>query len=111
MTFPKVCSRYKLCVYKIQVKFLLIAGIGGNENSQKVGRADLKLMGGGIFDDHRKTGSIKNERSNKLTTRPKSIYVGQGLGIRQDEEPAFNPKGSAKLVLKDILRQHELENR
>jgi hypothetical protein len=27
--------------------------------------------------------------------------------LKQDEEPAFNPKGSAKLVLKEILRKHE----
>jgi hypothetical protein len=69
-------------------------------------------VGGGLFESdssptiHAKT----NEASDKLSTRPKSIYVGQGLGLRQDEEPAFNPKGSAKLILQDILRQHELEN-
>ncbi len=47
--------------------------------------------------------------SNKLSVTPKSIYVGQGLGLRQDTEPAFNPQGSAKQKLKEILRLHEEE--
>lgn len=54
--------------------------------------------------------SFLGNSSSKLSYRPRSIYVGQGLGIKQDDEPAFNPKGSAKLILKEILRQHELEN-
>lgn len=76
-------------------------------------RIDTGLTEGGLFasEDRAKVFNRTNETSNKLSIRPRSIYIGSGLGMRQDEEPAFNPKGSAKIILKDILRQHELENR
>jgi hypothetical protein len=37
------------------------------------------------------------------SNRPKSLYTGAGLGLKRDTKPVFNPKGSAKAVLKKIL--------
>jgi hypothetical protein len=42
-----------------------------------------------------------------LSTGPKSRYTGSGLGLRKSEVPEFNPKGSAKSVLKRILKEHQ----
>ena len=37
----------------------------------------------------------------------KSLFVGSGLGIRNKPKDRFNPKGSAKHVLKNILREFD----
>jgi hypothetical protein len=42
-----------------------------------------------------------------LSVKPKSMFVGSGLGLRQPAVPDFNPKGSAKAVLKKIMAQFE----
>jgi hypothetical protein len=47
------------------------------------------------------------DASEVLSTGPKSRYTGSGLGLRKSEVPEFNPKGSAKSVLKRILKEHQ----
>jgi hypothetical protein len=60
---------------------------------------------------HRSHGSSSNP-SEVLSVGPKSRYTGSGLGLRKSEVPDFNPKGSAKSVLKKILKeQQEKEGR
>lgn len=50
--------------------------------------------------------------SEALSAGPKSRYTGTGLGLKKSEVPDFNPKGSAKSVLKRILKeQQEKEKR
>jgi predicted nucleic acid-binding Zn-ribbon protein len=47
-----------------------------------------------------------------LSAGPKSRFTGSGLGLKKSEVPDFNPKGSAKSVLKKILKeQQEKEGR
>lgn len=42
-----------------------------------------------------------------MAVGPKSRYTGSGLGLRKSEVPEFNPKGSAKSVLKRILKEQQ----
>jgi hypothetical protein len=62
---------------------------------------------------HRLTSSDlltqRAEASEVLSTGPKSRYTGSGLGLRKSEVPEFNPKGSAKSVLKRILKEHQAQ--
>lgn len=41
------------------------------------------------------------KRSEDLSVKNKTMYVGMGLGLKQ--EPTFSPKGSAKMMLKKIM--------
>ena len=53
----------------------------------------------------------KEEKSlshvDAISIGPKSRYTGSGLGLRRSEIPEFNPKGSAKSVLKKILKEQQ----
>jgi hypothetical protein len=51
-----------------------------------------------------------SQHSNKLSSRPRTRYIGSGLGLKQDEESAFSPTGSAKQVLKKIMDDFNRNN-
>ena len=57
----------------------------------------------------RQTAAAKNDATTALGLKPKSLFVGSGLGLRNDPEgkDRFQPTGSAKQVLKRIFAEFE----
>jgi hypothetical protein len=55
----------------------------------------------------KKGESAQAVHSTNMAGAPKSRFTGAGLGMRNDESPAFNPQGSAKSVLKRILKEQQ----
>ena len=95
-----------MCVFVfVYITFLCIFLLNGVDRPSKV-KIGATVSAGGSSSDSRR---IVNNPSYKLSVTSRRIYVGQGLGLRQDTEPAFNPQGSAKQKLKEILRLHEEE--
>jgi len=45
--------------------------------------------------------SSSSKRTTDLSVKNKTMYVGVGLGLKQ--EPTFSPKGSAKMMLRKIM--------
>ena len=58
----------------------------------------------------------KKEKNEKATSRPdvfashRSLFVGVGLGLKKQNMEEFNPQGSAKSVLKRIMKNFEYED-
>ena len=48
---------------------------------------------------------VKSLSLNAISSQ-KSLFVGTGLGLRKDEMIKYPPKGSAKLILKNILNDY-----
>jgi hypothetical protein len=60
--------------------------------------------------EHERRASKKKasmEELSEMSVKPKSLFVGSGLGMRNPTVPDFNPQGSAKQVLKKIMAQFE----
>ena len=57
---------------------------------------------------HKKANGVsQKEVSTNMSGGTKSRFTGAGLGYRNDDAPAFNPQGSAKSVLKRILKEQQ----
>jgi hypothetical protein len=57
----------------------------------------------------RKNGITLRNSLDSLSSR-KSVFVGAGLGLRQNLVPEFNPQGSTKSVLRKIVKNVEYES-
>ncbi len=41
----------------------------------------------------------------QLVAKPKSLFTGAGLGLRNDDVPKFNPQGSAKSFIRKVMEE------
>ena len=52
--------------------------------------------------------SLSQEQfSRQMVSKPKSMFTGTGLAIKNEDEPRFNPKGSAKSFIKKVLEKND----
>ena len=63
---------------------------------------------------HLQENKKKKKKDRNLThdtfTSHRSLFVGVGLGLKKENLPEFNPQGSAKSVLKNIMKNFEYED-